>query len=1537
MRKSYPILLTAIAFFAFVQTYAQTGPAGVGTETTNTLWLRAHDITGLSTGSQININWPDNSGNNHFASQSTAGYQPLFIDNAINGYPVVRFDGTDDFFLNSHAYNANTVFVIYRVSSTLQQSADLGQLWGNYGEGIHIALDARSGNLQGFSFDGTPSSGTTARYGINGEPFSSFLSNTTSADANTKWQYDTYYMTTAEFDAQYNLTQQVLGSLYNAFPVGNHQFGGDIAEVIVFSNNLNLAQRIVVENYLASKYNIDIAANSVDFYSNEAAYPNGITGIGQISGDSHTAAYSDKILQLSNPGDLNNDEWIFTGHDGQDISAWTTGELPADAVNIQRLEREWILEETGDIGDFTVTFDTTLLPSRPASYIRYVLLQDDDGDFSSGCSIYEMNSPGSDEFFSANNIDPANGTYLAIGTAIPTIQFSSDEVSEFETAGTTDDIVLNFIPVNDVQVDYSTADGTALAGSDYTAIPVTTATITAGTSSETINFTITADSDVETDEDFTVSLSNIPSGYNLGANHPLTYVINDDDNLRKISFSLASSSFDEAAGTVSVQVEIPAGTHDPVNPTDVDYRVTGGTAAGGGTDYTLADGTVTIDPLSLNATFDVNIAEDPYDEYDETIIIELHNPVNGNLSSTNPIEHTLTIVDNDGNPSVQFSTSSSDGDESVTPVSVPVELSAISLLDVTVDYTVSGTATIDGDHDLNNGSVVIPAGDLSANITFTVTDDPSPEPVETVVITINNVTNGTIGSQDQHNYTIIDNDSDFGYTGPGGVGDNLSNELWLRADSITAVADGNPLNQWKDISGNAHNASQGTVSNQPLFNDNVINGQPVVSFDGNNDYFQDSHSYSAKTVFSVYEIQTGVQSTSDLGQIWGSYDDDIHLALDGRDEGVFSFDGGGATTARFAKNGSAFSAIYYEDTPNTNPNKWIYDQPELVTVEYQSIVSLTEQSLGYLINPVMYFGGDVAEILVYNIDLNQTRRNIIESYLAAKYGLTVGTDKYGSHPGYNFDVAGIGIESSTDFHIDAMSAGMLRVKDPVGLDNGDYLLIGHNDADYTTWTNTETPSDSLKRIAREWYVSETNDISTVTVAWKEDMMPALPSGGTGYYLLVDDDGDFTSGANAYPLTLNSGYYEAGNLSLDNGDYICLATNGVTLEFSLASSSFSEGSGVVQVEVQMTAILGTDVDFNFTVSGGTATGGATDYTIAASPGTVLSGNTTAFIDITLTDDTDIETDETIILEISGIASGDASPGTVLTHTVTVNDNDFDGYSGPGGVGDDSNNKLWLRTDSLSGFSNDDQVGTWEDFSGNNNDFSQLTAADQPLYKTSVFNGKPVIRFDGSSDFMTGPSIINGNVGRTIFIVGKMASSTGTWDGLLVNLDYPQTGGSGSTYSITAEVAVRVNGNIVFNEGFGTTNTRLLTIRNAAGANVTAVEAYLEGVGLTEASSSGATINTGINGTSIGYSDHVTDYFDGDMAEIIFYDNELNNSQRIIVENYLAVKYGLDISSSSHDYFAYESVHSEDLAGIGQYGAGDYHTAAESAGMLRISNA
>src|SRR5438876_259992 len=58
-------------------------------------------------------------------------------------------------------------------------------------------------------------------------------------------------------------------------------------------------------------------------------------------------------------------------------------------------------------------------------------------------------------------------------------------------------------------------------------------------------------------------------------------------------------------------------------------------------------------------------------------------------------------------------------------------------------------------------------------------------------------------------------------------------QLWLKADAITGFSDGTSLTSWPDSSGNGNTAAQSTVSLQPVYRVNVINGQPAVNFTAN--------------------------------------------------------------------------------------------------------------------------------------------------------------------------------------------------------------------------------------------------------------------------------------------------------------------------------------------------------------------------------------------------------------------------------------------------------------------------------------------------------------------------------------------------------------------------------------------------------------------------------------------------------------------------------------------------------------------------------
>jgi hypothetical protein len=98
----------------------------------------------------------------------------------------------------------------------------------------------------------------------------------------------------------------------------------------------------------------------------------------------------------------------------------------------------------------------------------------------------------------------------------------------------------------------------------------------------------------------------------------------------------------------------------------VNYSVTGGTATGGGTDYTIAAGPLTIPAGSTSGNIVLNIVDDTLDEPNETVIVTISGATNATLGSTT--QHTYTIIDNDAQPTVQFSSSTSNGCTAYCPI-----------------------------------------------------------------------------------------------------------------------------------------------------------------------------------------------------------------------------------------------------------------------------------------------------------------------------------------------------------------------------------------------------------------------------------------------------------------------------------------------------------------------------------------------------------------------------------------------------------------------------------------------------------------------------------------------------------------------------------------------------------------------------------------------------------------------------------------------------------------------------------------------------
>ncbi|UCG54455.1 MAG: hypothetical protein JSV32_07705, partial [Dehalococcoidia bacterium] len=112
-----------------------------------------------------------------------------------------------------------------------------------------------------------------------------------------------------------------------------------------------------------------------------------------------------------------------------------------------------------------------------------------------------------------------------------------------------------------------------------------------------------------------------------------------------IQFTLSASSGDESVTPANLELKLSATS---VQDVSVDYTATGGTADGGGVDYTLAAGTANITAGSLTTNISVAIVDDALDEPDETIIVDISNPINATLGANT--QHTYTINDNDAPP-----------------------------------------------------------------------------------------------------------------------------------------------------------------------------------------------------------------------------------------------------------------------------------------------------------------------------------------------------------------------------------------------------------------------------------------------------------------------------------------------------------------------------------------------------------------------------------------------------------------------------------------------------------------------------------------------------------------------------------------------------------------------------------------------------------------------------------------------------------------------------------------------------------------------
>jgi hypothetical protein len=384
-----------------------------------------------------------------------------------------------------------------------------------------------------------------------------------------------------------------------------------------------------------------------------------------------------------------------------------------------------------------------------------------------------------DETFFLNLSNPTDAT---IGDAqgqatitnddpVPGLTVDSLFVTEGDTGSSiaTFNVRLSNATSQTVTVNYATSDGTAVAGSDYTAV-AGSLTFAPLETSKSINVPIINDTVDEVDETINLNISDAVNATITRAQG--TSVLRDNDgptiSINDISVAEGNSETTIARFTVSLSaqsvqsVRVNFSTHDGTAVLDSDYEP-------------RFNSSLTIPAGATSGTLSVALYGDTTYEPDETFFVNLTSALNGTIADGSGIGTIL----NDDQPApgglVQFSAATFQQNEGDGRATITVTRTGDTNGTATVDYRTTDTDTFAvGCADaVNNaggayarcdfaatiGKLSFAAGEINKTITVPIINDGHVEGAETFQLQLSSVTGTTLGTQNVATITITDNDA----------------------------------------------------------------------------------------------------------------------------------------------------------------------------------------------------------------------------------------------------------------------------------------------------------------------------------------------------------------------------------------------------------------------------------------------------------------------------------------------------------------------------------------------------------------------------------------------------------------------------------------------------------------------------------------------------------------------------------------------------------------------------------------------------------
>jgi hypothetical protein len=307
----------------------------------------------------------------------------------------------------------------------------------------------------------------------------------------------------------------------------------------------------------------------------------------------------------------------------------------------------------------------------------------------------------------------------------------------------------------------------------------------------------------------------------------------------------------------------------------------------------------------------------------------------------------------------------------------------------------------------------------------------------------------------------------------------------------------------------------------------------------------------------------------------------------------------------------------------------------------------------------------------------------------------------------------------------------------------------------------------------------------------------------------------------------------------------------------------------------------------------------------------------------------------IVKCTGVGCAGTFPTVGTTVVITGNT----GPAGVGSSGGDSQLKIWFRVDNGLNLTTT-SVDSWTNSAGIAALDISETSTQRPTYVTNAVNGFPEVSFNGANRLRTGLTLTSSNFVNnqaSSFTVTRADNTTQTSS---VYATDPLDGNRFSNHIPWANVVYFDFGTCCGNDArmdvSGLTGLGSYSVWSYDAEPTSGKQLYRNGTSLlsralTSAFTNHANYRFNIGGNTTGVAG-----YEGDVTEVIVFNNRINQAERILIENYLSAKYAVALTAndqytqdnSGNGNFDYE------VAGIAGGSDGSYHKDSQGSGVVRV---